>query len=238
MRDIELPRLAVFLDFDGTVTVYDTGVHLLERLASGQWRQFEEAYATGRIGSRECMTGEWALLPRDRERVEAVVSEIAVDDGFLPLVAFLQGGGAEVSILSDGFGFHAESVAAAAGIAAVTNAIDWASWTVRYPNEVGSCECAECGTCKREPIRQASSRGRTTVLVGDGTSDLKAASVADVVFAKADLAAWCEAEGVPFEPFSGLGDVERALRSWSQPPIGSAQPGRGTRQNGWPAGSA
>ena len=54
-------------------------------------------------------------------------------------------------------------------------------------------------------------RGRDTVLVGDGTSDRKAALLADVVFAKGSLAEWCAASGVPYVPFTTLDDVRYAL---------------------------
>ncbi len=232
----------MFLDFDGTITLDDTGVYLLEQLASAEWHELEERYVGGDIGSRECMTREWALLRRDRRRVEETVREVGLDDGFRPLVAYLGGEGAEVCILSDGFGFRAEEVGIEVGIPVITNAIDWESWAVRFPHEVLDCDCAQCGACKRAPIRQARSRGRTTVLVGDGASDVKAAVVADVVFAKGDLAAWCGENGVAFEAFSGLADVQEALESAQPPygrsPIGGAQGGRGIRQNGWPATSA
>ena len=49
------------------------------------------------------------------------------------------------------------------------------------------------------------------MLIGDGTSDRKAALLADVVFAKAGLAAWCARNGVAFVPFETLADVQRAL---------------------------
>jgi 2-hydroxy-3-keto-5-methylthiopentenyl-1-phosphate phosphatase len=49
------------------------------------------------------------------------------------------------------------------------------------------------------------------VLVGDGASDRHAALVADVVFAKDALAAWCEGEGVAHERFASLADVHRRL---------------------------
>lgn len=232
----------MFLDFDGTITLDDTGVYLLERLASPEWHELEERYVEGEIGSRECMTREWALLPRDRRRVEATVSEVALDDGFRPLVAYLGGKGAEVCILSDGFGFRAEEVGIEVGIPVITNAIDWDSWAVRFPHEVLDCDCAQCGACKRAPIRQARSRGRTTVLVGDGASDVKAAVVADVVFAKGELADWCGENGVAFEVFSSLADVQGTFEA-TQPPhgrsaMGGAQGGRRIRQNGWPATSA
>ncbi len=208
---IDLAMTSVFLDFDGTITLEDTGLYMLERLASAEWLEIEDRYVAGEIGSRECMTGEWATLPRERTLVEAVVAEVPIDEGFGPLVEYLRGSGAEVCILSDGFGFRAEAVGAEVGIPVITNHVDWDSWEVGFPNEDLSCDCAACGACKRSPIREARSRGRTTVLVGDGTSDMKAAAVADVVFATGRLAQWCESRGLAFERFAGLTEVQRGV---------------------------
>ena len=49
------------------------------------------------------------------------------------------------------------------------------------------------------------------MLVGDGASDYKAALLADVVFAKGALAAWCARQGVTFTPFATLSDVRAVL---------------------------
>ncbi len=49
------------------------------------------------------------------------------------------------------------------------------------------------------------------MLVGDGTSDRKAAMLADVVFAKGALADWCERNGVEHRRFDTLADVQAAL---------------------------
>ena len=65
--------------------------------------------------------------------------------------------------------------------------------------------------CKQAPIKDARYRGRTTVLVGDGASDRKAALLADVVFAKGPLAYWCRQYGVAVTPFETLADVHEAL---------------------------
>ena len=65
--------------------------------------------------------------------------------------------------------------------------------------------------CKQAPINDARAAGRTTVLVGDGTSDHKAALLADVVFAKRRLATWCETFDVRHHRFATLADVHAAL---------------------------
>jgi len=82
---------------------------------------------------------------------------------------------------------------------------------LEFPHEDRCCACSSCGVCKQAPIKDAKYQGRTTVLVGDGASDYKAALLADVVFAKGTLAEWCARQGVPFTPFSTLADVRAAL---------------------------
>lgn len=207
----DLSQLSVFLDFDGTLTTFDTGVHLLERLAPPAWRAISEAYRRGEIGSRECLVDEWALLPHDRARVCAVADEVPLDPGARPLVHALRRAGAEVTIVSDGFGIGVAEVARDLGVPALTNLVDWDSGALEFPHEERCCPCSTCGTCKQAPIKDARRRGRRTLIVGDGASDRKAALLADTVFAKGALAAWCARAGIAFERFDRLADVQRAL---------------------------
>jgi 2,3-diketo-5-methylthio-1-phosphopentane phosphatase len=209
--DPDLERTAVFVDFDGTITVTDSGVHLLERLGSSRWRDISDAYARGEIGSRECLLDEWELLPRDEAQLRAAAREVELDPGFAPLLEALRGAGAQVTVVSDGFGFHAEEVCTAIGVPVLTNRVDWATGELEFPHEDRCCPCSTCGICKQAPIKDAQHRGFTTVLVGDGTSDRKAALLADVVFAKGPLARWCARNGVAHISFQTLDDVGRML---------------------------
>jgi HAD superfamily phosphoserine phosphatase-like hydrolase len=208
---IDLSHSAVFLDFDGTVTTHDSGVHLLERLASARWREIDRDYERGEIGSRECLLDEWALLPKDEATLRAVAREVPIDPDFPALVGDLRAAGAEVAVVSDGFGFYATEVGTAVGVPVLTNEVDWATGELRFPHEDRCCPCSSCGTCKQAPLKDARHRGRTTVLVGDGTSDRKAALLADVLFAKGSLARWCHANDVRFVEFETLAEVRAAL---------------------------
>jgi len=206
-----LADTSVFLDFDGTISRSDVGVHLLERLGKPGWREIDGEYDSGGIGSRVCLLDEWDLLPHDPDRLRSVAGEVPLDPGLDGLVAGLRAAGAEVSIVSDGFGFYATERCAHLGIPVLTNAVDWATGTLVFPNEDRCCACSSCGTCKQAPIKDARHRGRATVMVGDGTSDRKAALLADLVIAKGGLAKWCAANGVPFSPFETLADVRTVL---------------------------
>jgi 2-hydroxy-3-keto-5-methylthiopentenyl-1-phosphate phosphatase len=207
----DLARTSVFLDFDGTVTEVDSGVHLLERLGDPSWRAVSAEYRSGLIGSRVCLLDEWDLLPHDETRLRAVAEEVPLDPGFASLVRALRGQGAEVTVVSDGFGFFAEDVCTRHDVPVLTNRVDWSTGELFFPHEDRCCPCTSCGVCKQAPVREARRRGRTTVLVGDGTSDRKAALLADVVFAKGDLARWCAVSDVAYRPFRVLADVQAAL---------------------------
>jgi 2-hydroxy-3-keto-5-methylthiopentenyl-1-phosphate phosphatase len=117
-----------------------------------------------------------------------VASEVELDPMFGPLVRDLRAGGAEVTVVSDGFGFYVQDACAPFDVPVLTNTVDFATGRLEFPHEDRCCPCTSCGVCKQAPIKDAHHRGRTTVLVGDGVSDRKAALLADVVFAKDALA--------------------------------------------------
>jgi 2-hydroxy-3-keto-5-methylthiopentenyl-1-phosphate phosphatase len=209
--DLELSRASVFIDFDGTISTVDVGVHVLERAASDGWREIDEQFRLGIIDSRECILDEWELVEGDEATLRAIAAEVTLDPGTGPLVDALRAAGAELTVVSDGFGFYVDDAVRPFAVDVLTNAVDFETRELLFPHEDRCCPCASCGTCKQAPIKDAQRRGRSTVLIGDGASDRKAALLADVVFAKDALATWCEAFGVDHVPFQTLADVHRVL---------------------------
>ena len=147
-----------------------------------------------------------------RHRCEQSAREVPLDPGFDELVAALRDGGAEIAVVSDGFGFYVHDVCAPLGLDVYTNAVEFdGDRALTFPHEDSSCACAACGVCKPAPMRAAQARGQITVLVGDGASDRHAARAADVVFAKDELAQWCDTAGVEYFGFETLTDVRAVL---------------------------
>lgn len=209
--DLDLSRTSVFIDFDGTISTTDVGVHVLERCAPDDWRIIDEQFRRGVIDSRECILDEWELVEGDEATLRAIAAEVTLDPGVGPLVEALRAAGAELTVVSDGFGFYVEDAVRPFALDVLTNDVDFTTRQLLFPNEDRCCPCASCGTCKQAPIKDAHHRGQRTVLVGDGASDRKAALLADVVFAKDALASWCGAFGVRYIPFDTLSDVHRVL---------------------------
>jgi HAD superfamily phosphoserine phosphatase-like hydrolase len=70
----------------------------------------------------------------------------------------------------------------------------------------------EWGHDKGAALRRARNAGQSTMFLGDGYSDRRAAVEADVVFAKAGLARFCQQQSIPFRDFANFSEVLSVLR--------------------------
>ena len=111
-------KLALLIDFDGTVTERDMGVALLEAFALEDWKRFEKMREAGLIVGRECLASEFGCLPSNREEeMSRFVSEEAViRPGFGELVKRCKEDGIPLNVASSGLGFYIRSVLAAGGL--------------------------------------------------------------------------------------------------------------------------
>lgn len=204
--------ISVLLDFDGTISIDDVGDALLAKLVEDQAlvRHMDELYIEGSKGSRELIAWDMEVLPRDARLLLQEVDALALDQSLGLLVATVREAGGAVEVVSDGVGFHVERMLAKAGLGDLpiaTNASVLGEGAAGVTFPYGHPACLVCGTCKRERIVRHRTAGRAVVFVGDGPSDRYAAHHADVIFAKASLASWCEVENIPYEPWERLSDV-------------------------------
>lgn len=226
---------AIVVDFDGTACLHDVAEHLLVEFASGDWRSLDEAWERGEAGSREVVAAQSAMLDADRDTLlDHVRAHCPIDPTFAPFVSWAHEDGIEVSVASDGFAFYIEPLLEAAGVRTipiVTNEQVWNAAArpggLRFPN--GHPECSGCGTCKMNAVIARRGRPGAVAFVGEGSSDRYAALYADVTFAKLDLVAHCERDGVPYVAWSDFDDVRRWIETAEAAP-GPLSP---TRCPGW-----
>ena len=70
----------VLCDFDGTLALEDVTDSLLLRFGRPGWEALEADWLAGRIGSRECMARQVALLECTRAELCEHLSQVAIDD--------------------------------------------------------------------------------------------------------------------------------------------------------------
>src|SRR5438874_12737776 len=93
--DLDLTRTSVFLDFDGTISTADVGMHVLGRAASREWWDFHDQYERGEIGSREFIVDQWALVDGDEAGLRAIAAEVPLDPGLERLAVWGSAAGRE-----------------------------------------------------------------------------------------------------------------------------------------------
>ena len=211
----------VFLDFDGTITRRDVTDAILEAYAHPDWLRIEEEWTTGRIGSRDCLIAQMALVRATKPDIDSLLDEIEIDKGIVALLEICAAHAAPVHIVSDGFDYCIRRILSRPslklapylkGVQIVSGHLEpnGTNWIVDFTSVDHPCAHG-CGTCKPAAMTRLNATNGPTIFVGDGLSDRYAVACADRVFAKGTLAAYCDEQALSYIPYNNLGTVARRL---------------------------
>lgn len=200
----------ILCDFDGTIAIEDVIDSLLERYARPGWDVLEDDWRAGRIGSRECMTGQVGLLDVSLDELDRHLAGLGIDHAFPAFVEVVEQCGIPLRIVSDGLDYAIESILGRYNLAhlpvSANRLLSVAGnrWTLQSPGSQPGCGA---GTCKCAVAAVASALPARTLLIGDGASDFCAADRVDFVFAKHRLIEHCRAAGIPYAPITSFDDA-------------------------------
>jgi 2,3-diketo-5-methylthio-1-phosphopentane phosphatase len=215
----------VWIDFDGTITRRDVLDDLILAYArDDSWKEVEELWQSGKIGSRECLSREFALVRISDAKLDAFLSAIDIDPGIVQLLGVLDRFAVPRAIVSDGIDRFIRHILARHALDAIpvrANTIERIGDDMRLACPFGSDACTTAAAhCKCTSIAEIGHPGKTSIYIGDGRSDLCPARKAGVVFAKGVLARHLANERRPFIPFVTLDDVAGALvDEWAAAPL-------------------
>ncbi|HUZ46086.1 MAG TPA: MtnX-like HAD-IB family phosphatase [Terriglobia bacterium] len=214
------PAPVIFSDFDGTISLVDVTDVILEQFADPSWRQVEEEWTRGEIGSAECLRRQMALAKATPNELDALIDTVPLDPDFPDFYRFTQKHNLPLYIVSDGFDYAICRALKRAGVDGelrngkhlFSSALHLAGGELRasFPHSKNNCPHG-CATCKPAIIQRVRGERRPVVFVGDGLSDRFAVEEADMVFAKQELLDYCREKKLACIPFESFGDVEAAL---------------------------
>lgn len=210
----------VFSDFDGTITRMDVTDEILTRLADPAWREIEDEWVRGRIGSRECLERQIALVETTEAALEELIDAIPLDPDFPAFVDFTRREAIPFYVLSDGFDYVIRRVLIRCGVSgqlrdgshlfASSLRLQGHRLAVRFPHAPAPCEHG-CATCKPAVMRAVAKDRRPIVYIGDGLSDRFAVEISDLVFAKGPLLDYCRERKIACQVFETFADVQSTL---------------------------
>jgi len=221
-RTASRPPYRLFLDFDGTLVEPNVAVVLVERFADGGARvahEVDEQLHRGELTLRQAWELQAALLPWDQVEAmtEFVVREIPLRVGARELIDLLTTHAVPTVVLSGGLDFYIKAVLEREGLTLPflsDTAHRSADDRLRVEHPHGHPVCRQCGICKAQAITGPLPLAERTIFVGDGSTDRFAAEVADIVFARRRLLAYCQSRGIRCYPFEDFRPVTEQLRAW------------------------
>jgi 2-hydroxy-3-keto-5-methylthiopentenyl-1-phosphate phosphatase len=223
-------KCRVLVDFDGTIARVDTTDLLLERFAAPAWREIEEHWKCGHIGSRECLVRQIDLVRASETEMDAFIAGLEIDPGFPQFVGQCQRFGHSVTVVSDGLDRTIGAVLERHGLELpfYANHLEWQGdnrWRLSFPYARSDCQ-ALSGNCKCSFTEGEPDQLR--IVVGDGRSDFCMAGRADLVLAKSALLDHCRATEMPHSAFADFDEASRLMADWLEnreyPAIGVPSP--------------
>lgn len=197
-------RLALFFDFDNTLTDGDLLDQLIEAYSPNEaWRDWEHAWATGHLPARDCLQLQIENMRVSRATLFEHLAQVRIDPVFPTIVEWARAHQVPVNIVSDSFLPLITQVLDANGIQGMrifANDLAFVAPDRLVPG-FPYYDPAFARSANAKARHLAAWHGRRIVFAGDGHSDLDAALAADVVFAKSTLARELDERGVSFYPF-------------------------------------
>ncbi len=208
---IPFSRCKVFFDFDNTIALSDILDDIIEHFAVDEsWVALEKAWAEGKIGSKECLTGQLGSVRVSRKDLARYLTVKKIDPYFKKILYFLRDRRISPVVLSDNAEFVLRQILKNNGIAGIkvyANRVSFSGDRLSLSFPYQNKSCLRCAHCKKVNLLNNSKKSDYKIYVGDGLSDLCAAQEADLVFAKDSLLKHFKKIGRPCVAFKTLKDV-------------------------------
>ncbi len=185
-----LMNVVICCDFDGTITLTDTGKILLSNLTNEDWQYYDDLVIKGKMGTREALVIQWGMIKSTTtEEINRIVDEIEIDPAFNQFYEWTKEKGIEFLIISDGFKTYINRILHNHNIQIAETDIksnDMELVEGKFKLKFLTPECEHnCANCKYSQVKQFKDKGRKIIYIGDGLSDiLPARELADVILAK------------------------------------------------------
>ncbi len=218
---MDKPKLKIFSDFDGTITLYDTWLEMGDFFIRKKaiWAKLIKSFEDQKIGARECFLKECELVENfDIVEFNRIIDNQRLDPMFLDFMSYCKENELPFVILSEGMDYYIKRILDNNNldIPFYSNKIvfsgDMKSIGLEFP--YSDSDCAKCGTSKRNIMMNNTADDEISVFIGDGFSDACVVNYADIVFAKKSLASYCWKNNITYHEYQTFGDIKKKLEKF------------------------
>jgi 2-hydroxy-3-keto-5-methylthiopentenyl-1-phosphate phosphatase len=211
-------KIAVQLDFDGTVTEEDVSFILLDTYVGRKWREYHKEYTSGRIPVGTFNKKVFGMVKAGRKAMTDLVltsDRVKIRPGFQDYLEFCGQKDIKNVIVSNGLIFYIEAILEKIGL---NNVEIYAARNNFSPRGMKVVYVGPDGTEMEVGFKEAytdllAKRGYDVIYIGNGASDIFSARKASHVFATDELLECCRREKVPCTPFTDFFDIIKGLET-------------------------
>jgi 2,3-diketo-5-methylthio-1-phosphopentane phosphatase len=215
-----MDKFVVLSDFDGTVS-QDLNCMIYAKFASvGMY--YADLWELGEISTPEEIKLTFETITASHSEIADEIRKADFDPHFVEFVRLCIEKGLEVAIVSDGLEWSIETVLSKHGVPKIdiyANQIFFEEDGFRFAFPWRDERYPHAGVCKPLVIKKFHAEGKRVIYIGDGRSDHDAIHDADVVYAKDQLLAYCQAENVPAIAYQNFNNLVDAIKSNNFPPM-------------------
>ena len=171
----------ILCDFDGTISLKDTCIPIMEQFAVGDWERYDKLLIKGQINLHECMQKQVEMIQTDIPTIISSLGSISVRPGFVEFVSFCLSKKIEIVIVSAGFDYIINSMLSQNNLDLPVVAAKVKD--ERFQLEFPSLHYPDSIDFKVDQVKYYQAQHKKVIFIGDGYSDLQGAMQADMVFA-------------------------------------------------------
>ena len=209
-------KIAIQLDFDGTVTEEDVSFLLLDTYVGSRWREYLKEYTAGRIPVGTFNKKVFGMVKADRKTMTDLIlnsDRVKIRPGLRDFLDYCSKKNIRNLIVSNGLIFYIEAILNKIGL---NNVEIYAARNIFNPAGIKVAYIGPDGTEMEVGFKEAYTEllkksGYDVIYVGNGASDIFSARQARHVFAVDELLKRCHQEKVPCTPFKDFYDVIKGL---------------------------
>ncbi len=200
-------------DFDDTIVLENTARLLFERFGNDEWDQAGKDYDAGRLSVEQANAAALRTVTATREEMMAFVRDsVTIRPGFLELLDWCHWNDWVPIVISNGFDFYVDAILDGAGLDRLARHAARTQFDYRWLAVYLSPRGVEVQTDFKLSYAAAfQNMGDFVAYVGDGASDVSAAKLAQVVFARDTLLRELDGVHPRLYAFETFGDVQQVL---------------------------
>ncbi len=219
IKNIDFENIAILLDFDGTITTEDTNDKMVEKYGNENTIKIRKKFREGKSTFPEYFQEEISELRLTEDQyIDFLLKEIEISPGFLDFYKQAKEKSIRLGVISGGFRNGIIPFLRKYGIEDVEIFANELIFDDNRPHiefldseYLKCCDKGPCGNCKIGHFNRYKRDGKKVMFVGDGTTDMPVAEVADLVFAKDSLAKYLDKRDIDYINYEDFRDINKFI---------------------------